>query len=118
MRARTKAVQSRTALSDDVVDRGHVGFPRLPLPGQDAPAFGREPVEAAFALAGFLDPSSLDPSAVLEPQQRRIEGRQREVQPPARPRLDELADLVAVPRPPFEQREDRASRCCPSSVRS
>ena len=98
-RSRTKASQSRTARPHHVVDGGDVGRPGLPLLRQRAPAFGRQPVEAALALAGLLDPAALDQAAVLEPQQGRVERRQREGQPPAGSRLDQLADLVAVPRP-------------------
>src|SRR5918996_5622939 len=66
-------------------------FPGFALAGEDAAPLGGEAVEAAPPLAGFLDPSSLEPSALFESIQQRVERRDMEFQLPARLRLDELA---------------------------
>ena len=71
-----------------------------------APPFRRETVKAALALPGLLDPTPFDPAAVLEPQQRGIERRQRELQTAAGARLDQLADFITVARTRLEQRQD------------
>jgi hypothetical protein len=78
---------------NDPLERRAPGFPMV-LEG--APAVAGEPVEAALALAGLLDPSPLDQAAILEAQKRRIGRRQGKGEPPAGMRLDQLADLVAV----------------------
>src|ERR671921_804842 len=78
--------------------------PGLALPHQHALPHRCEPVEAAPALTRLLDPCALDPAALLEAIEQRIERVEMEHQPPARPCLDQLAKLVAVPRPGFEDR--------------
>src|SRR5687767_9400940 len=105
IRSRTKASQLRTARSDHVVDGRHVGRPRLSLLLEHAAAILRQPVITALAFAGLLDPAALDPAAILEAEQGRVEGRERELQPAAGSLLDQLADLVSVPRPRFNQRQ-------------
>src|SRR5688572_27595680 len=75
--------------------------------GESSPAVCGEPIEAPFALAGLLHPPSLDQAAVLEPQQGGVERRQRKTQAPAGPRFDELPDLVSMPRPGLQQRQDQ-----------
>src|SRR5687767_7027005 len=104
-RAATNAPQSRTALSDHLVDGGDVGLPRLALLGQDAAALGGQPIETALAMPRLLDPPALDQAAVLETKQCRVEGRQGEAEAAAGARLDELADLIAVPRLRLQQRQ-------------
>src|SRR6185295_10955172 len=106
-RTRANSCQSRIADAHHVVDGGDVGLPRRALLRQHAPALTREPVETALALARLLDPTALEPPAVLEPEQRRVQRGQREGQPPARPGLDELADLVAVPGSGLDERQDQ-----------
>ena len=71
--------------------------PGLALSEQHALTCRRQPIEAAPALAGFLDPCPLDPTALLEAIEQRIERVEVEHQPPARLCLDQLAELVAVP---------------------
>src|SRR5579871_5145927 len=105
--ARTNARQSRTAGPHHIVDGGDVGPPRLALAREHPPAKSREPIEAAVPRAGLLDPAALDPAPRLQAQERGIERRQREGQPSARSRLDELADLIAVARPILDQGEDQ-----------
>src|SRR5918912_1780781 len=88
------------------LDRADERRPGLPLLGQLAASCRREPVETAPPLARLLDPAALDPAAVFETEQRGVERGEREGQPAARARLDQLADLVPVPRTGFEQRLD------------
>src|SRR5262245_48946049 len=84
----------------------HEALPGFSLAREHSAAFGRQRVEAATALPGFLDPLALQPAALLEPIQQRIQRCDMKLQLAARARLDELADLVAVTRPGLEDRED------------
>src|SRR3954454_7523450 len=95
-RARTNAFQSGIAALHHRIDGDDVRSPRLPLLSQHPPALCRQPIEAALPFARTLDPAPLDPAAVLEPEQRRIERRQRKFQTPTRAGLNQLANLVAV----------------------
>src|SRR5688500_12022347 len=106
-RARTYAVQSRTAALHHRVDGGNVLAPRSALLVQHAASFCRQPVETAFALTGTLDPASLDQATAFEPEQRWIQRRERKRQPAAGAGLDQLADLISVPRARLEQRQDQ-----------
>src|SRR5262249_38037903 len=94
-------VASRHA-ADSVDERG----PRLPLLGEAAPPVGSHPVEAAAPRAGLLDPGALDPAALLEAIEQRVEGIDVERQLAEGPRVNQLAQLVAVPGSRVEQRED------------
>jgi hypothetical protein len=69
----------------------HERFPGVPLPGEDTPPLGRQPVKPPAALARFLDPLPLDPAAFLEPVEQGIEGRDVELELPTGACLDELA---------------------------
>src|SRR5687768_6085109 len=89
-RSRTNACQSRIGVggAHDGIDRLDVRLPRFALTREHAAAFRREAIEAALALAGLLYPSSFDPAAVLEAEDRRVERRQREGEPAAGAGLD------------------------------
>jgi hypothetical protein len=67
------------------------------LVGAHSPTFGGELVDAA-ALAGLLDPGAFDPPALLEAIQQRLQGVDMERQLATGPHLNQLAELVAVPR--------------------
>src|SRR5262245_49783341 len=82
------------------------GLPRLSLPGEHATTFRRQLIEAAPALAGLLDPLALEPSALLEAVEEWIQGREVEFQLSGRACLDQLAELVAVPGAPLDDRQD------------
>src|SRR5687768_10702732 len=75
--------------------------------GERAAAVRGEAIEAPMALAGPLDPASLDQAAVFEPQQGWVKCRQRKRQASARPCFDQLPDLVAMPRPRLQERQDQ-----------
>src|SRR5262245_5305343 len=87
-------------------DRLDEGVPGLPLLDKDALALRRQPVEAAATLIGLLDPRPLDPAALLEAVEQRVERIDVKLQLSARARLDQLAQVVAMPRAGIEQRED------------
>src|SRR5262249_60663277 len=67
---------------------------------------GRQPVVAAPALARLLAPAACDGLRALEPVEQGIE--RSDVQPhrAVGAFLDQLADLVAVPGPMLEERQD------------
>src|SRR5262245_4306346 len=79
--------------------------PLFPLGGEDRAAFGRDLVVAAAALAGFLDPSALDPLALFQLVERRVQRGEVEGQRTARSGFDQLRQLVPVPRLVLEKRE-------------
>src|SRR5262245_46473045 len=81
--------------------------PRVALRRQDVGADRRQPVIAAPPLPGFLDPATEDPAALLEAIEQGIERGDAEFQDAARSRLDELAEVVAMTRLIFEQRENQ-----------
>ena len=80
------------------------------LPRQHAPSLARQLVVAPPPLAGLLDPPAFDPAALLEAIQHRIERRDPEGEGAFGPRLDQLADLVAVARPLLHQRQHQQRR--------
>src|SRR5215831_435274 len=69
-------------------------------------AFGSQFVITPPPLPGLLHPSPFNPAALLQPIQKRIERSDGEAQLALRTRLDQFADVIAVPRPYFEKRED------------
>src|SRR6185369_2743557 len=105
-RARTAVRQSCIAFSGNSVDGGDELAPTRALGLERGTAGRGELVEAPAPLAGFLDPAADDPAAVLHAVEQRIERRDVEAQNAARPRLDELLELISVPRLGVEQSED------------
>src|SRR5918911_3394431 len=81
--------------------------PGAALRRQDFPARGSQAVIAAAALSGALHPAPLNPAAPLQAVQERVERGDVEPQRPPRTLLDQAADVVAVPRPLLDQREDQ-----------
>src|SRR5262249_53314666 len=82
----------------DAADGSRELAPGGALRREDVGARRREAVIAAAALARLLDPAPLDPAALLEPIEERIQRRDAERQHAAGPRLDQLAQLVAMAR--------------------
>src|SRR5688572_14003949 len=95
-RARTSLCQSCMLRSGDPAHRLDERLPGLELRGQHAAAVGRDLVEPASPLAGFLDPGSLDPPSLLEPIQQRIQRIDVERHEPAGADVDQLAELVTM----------------------
>src|SRR5262245_53655106 len=76
------------------------------LLGQHFPSRFGDPVVAPPALAGFLDPSPLDPPALLHAIERGVERGQREAEIATGSLLDQLRNLVAVMPVVFDDREN------------
>src|SRR5688572_6548785 len=81
--------------------------PEAALPLQHLAALGGQLVEAAAALARFLEPPALDETALLEAVEHRVERGNLEADGALRARFDQLADLVPVPLPVLQQRQDQ-----------
>src|SRR5688500_9145352 len=86
-------------------DRADELLPRLFVLLEHAAAFGREVVEAPPPLAGLLDPAPLEPAALLEAIEQRVQRRDVELDLAAGAQLYELADLVAVTRARLDDRQ-------------
>src|SRR6185503_13432904 len=91
----------------DAADRPGELAPGAALRGQHLRAGRGQAVIAAPALAGLLDPAALDPAALLEAVEQRIEGGDAELQHAARSRFDQLAQVVAVSRLILDQRKNQ-----------
>src|SRR5262245_18858495 len=102
--------QSGTFDSRDPTDRVRDLTAGVALRLQHLLAGWREPVVPAPALARLLDPAALDPAALLEAIQQRIERRDAELQHTARARFDQLAEVVAVARLILDERQDEQLR--------
>src|SRR4051812_27205612 len=89
----------------DADQRVDEGVPAGAALRQDAPAAGGDAVVALAALACALDPSPLDQPPGLHAIEERVERGGVECEDAVRALLDQLGDLVSVPRPLFEQRE-------------
>src|SRR5262245_12448076 len=96
--------------SRDPPDRLDERLPGIPLGGQDAPAFPGQSIEAPPALARLLHPAPPDPAPLLQPVEEGIERGNVEAEAAPRAGLDQLADLVAVPGPALDQRQDQQLR--------
>src|SRR5262245_7796887 len=98
--------RSRMLHSGEIANELEELAPLLALRREDRAAFRRDPVVTAPALPCLLDPAALDPLALFELVERRVEGGEVERQCAARSRFDQLRQLVAVPRLVFDKRED------------
>src|SRR5687767_10967297 len=96
--------------SGDTAHGLHERRPRFPLLGKYPAPFSRHLVEPAAPLAGLFDPGALEPSALLEAIEQRIERIDVERQLAVGPCVDQLTQLVAVPGPRVEQRQDEQLR--------
>src|SRR5262245_10811018 len=91
----------------NAIDGGHEFTPRPALRFEDAGARGREAVVAAAALAGLLDPAAVNPAAFFETVEQRIERRDAELEHAAGAQLDQLAEVITMPRLVFNEGEDQ-----------
>src|SRR5262249_30850989 len=80
----------------DLAERGDEAAPVGALLRQDPPAGLGDAVVTPAALTGLLDAAALDPPAILEPVQRRIQRCERDALTPGGPLLDQFRDLVPV----------------------
>src|ERR1039457_3287271 len=83
------------------------GAPRSAALLKTLPAGRCDPVVAAPPLSGLLDPAALEESAPFEAVEQRIERRNVQTKDAIRPPFDQLRDLVTVPRPPLDERQDQ-----------
>src|SRR5215831_17707630 len=97
--------QSRMAHLHNAADCGDELLPALSLCLEDRESFSRDRVVAPASLPGALDPSAHDPPAFLHAVEQGIQRRDVEREYAVRPRLDELRQLVPVPRFRLEQGE-------------
>src|ERR1700683_1688536 len=95
---------SRTLHLGDVLNRANELAPRPALLGKRLAAPRRQPVITPPPLPGLLQPSPFNPAALFEPVEHGIEGRDVKFNHATRAFLDQLRDLVAVPRACFDQR--------------
>jgi hypothetical protein len=84
--------------SRDETHRVHERPPGIALAGEDATALGSQTVEAAPPLPSFLNPPALQPAALLQPVQERVERRDVELQLSGGSRFNQFADFVAMTR--------------------
>src|SRR5262245_56962807 len=98
--ARSAGVQcfegSRMFRLRDASDRLDEVAPGVALNRQHSTAFWREAVIATPALSRPFDPLSVNPAALLEAIEERIERRDVKLQAAVRPAFDQLADFVAM----------------------
>src|SRR5262245_10563001 len=96
--------------SCDLADRLDERGPRLALPREHAASLSRDFVVAPSPLARLFHPRALDPRALFESVEQRVQRVDVEGELAARARLDQLAQLVAMSRAGVEQREDQQLR--------
>src|SRR5262245_4044359 len=106
-RSMTSRFHSGMFGSGDAADRGHEGLPRASLRLQHFLPFGRQFVIAPPPLPALLHPLPLDPAPLLKPVEQLIERGDVETQRPSRTRLDQFGNVVAVPWPDLDEREDQ-----------
>src|SRR5688500_13338438 len=104
---RTYDRQSRMTEPRHAIERVEERAPAAPLVGQRLAARGCQLVVPPSALAGLFNPPSLDQAGPLQPVQRRIQRRDLKTDCAAGTLFDQLRDLVAVPRPFLDEREDQ-----------
>src|SRR3989442_14096004 len=109
-RVHTSRAQSGMFDSRDAPHGLHECGPRLSLLCKHASPFSRDLVEPATPLGGLFDPGALDPSTLLEAIEQGIERIDVERQLASGSRLDQPAQVVTMPGPRVEQREDEQLR--------
>src|SRR5690348_16178291 len=103
---RTSLRQSRILHPRDLADGSHELLPAVPLCLERPLTTCRDAVVAPPPLTGLLHPSPLDPPSALHAIEHRVQRRDVKVQHAVGARLDQPAQIVAVPRLVLEQRED------------
>ena len=85
-------------------------LPDVPLARQRLPASGRQPVVAAPALPWFFDPAAVDEVLLLHAVEGGIERGGVKGDLPPGSLVDQAGEVVTVPVPLLEQREDQQFR--------
>src|SRR5262249_47027426 len=98
--------QSRMLTSRDAAHRSDEALPGGSLIGEHSAALRRQPIEPSPAFAGAFDPPTLNPAAPFQAIQQRVQRGDLEANSALGSLFDELAELIAVPGPVLDQRED------------
>src|SRR5262245_10276647 len=98
------------ASSDNLINGGDVGLPRVAFALQKGAALGGELVVAPPRASTRLHPATFDQTFFLQPAEHRIQRANPELQPSAGSSLDQLSDFVAVTVSFFEQRQNEKLR--------
>src|SRR6185369_4584215 len=93
--------------SGDAIERGEEIGPGLTLFVQDFAAGGGDFVIASSALAGFFNPSALNPAASFEPIEHRIKRGDVELKHSVGTLFDEFGNFISVTRSVFDQRQNQ-----------
>src|ERR1044072_5086714 len=96
--------------SGNAVDRFDKLLPTVALCGQHLPTFGSQAVITTTALARLLDPPPLNPTTAFESIKQRIKRSDIETQPPFGALLDQIPDVIPMPRLVFNEGEDEQLR--------
>jgi hypothetical protein len=83
----------------DAVDSLDKHLPATTLRSQNFSPLWRQAVIAPPPLPALLHPSALNPTALFQPIEQRIERRRVEAERPSGTLFDQFADVVAVARP-------------------
>src|ERR1043165_8092077 len=94
----------------DAIDRLDKPPPGGPPRRKSVLARRSQPVITPTPLACLLHPAPLNPAALLQTVQQRVERRDVEAERAARTLLDQTADVVAVPRALLDQRQNQKLR--------
>src|SRR5262245_52480307 len=105
-RGRRSAVQSGMVDPGDEAHGVNERLPGIALARQHPVPLGGQAVEPAPPLSRFLDPPAVQPAALLQSIQERVERRDVELELPGGLGLDLLADLVSMTGARFDDRED------------
>src|SRR5688572_13577054 len=92
--------------SDDLADGADEGVPAAALLGQRLLAFACDLVDAAAPFARLFRPAPLNPAALLQLVEQRIQGRGVKRDRATGSLLDQRGDVIAVPRAHFDERQD------------
>ncbi len=106
-RSRIVSVQSGTIRFRDAPHGFDELSPALALGREHLPTVGGQTVVPSPALTRFLDPSSENPPAGLEPVEQRVQGGDLKAQRAVRSRLDQFPDFVAMTLAALDERENQ-----------
>src|SRR5207248_11238872 len=109
-RALTSAFQSGILDSGDSADCFHELEPAVTLAGPHLFAGRGEAIITSPPLPCLFHPAAANPSPFFEPVKQGIKGSDIKPKSTARPQLDQLTNVVAVPGPILDQRKNKQLR--------